>query len=74
MSKPALDEVIAPLRGDHERFREILLDKDRLLERMCDFAEAMAERKGCEPWSIVGEITSHGSGMSQAIYELYRKR
>lgn len=74
MSKPTPDEVIAPLRGDKERFREIVTDKDRMLERMCEYADVVAKRKHVEPWSIIGEITGHGSGISAAIYELYRKR
>ncbi len=74
MGKPTPEEVIAPMAGDRERFREIVTDKDGLLERMCDYAEAMALREGCEPWSIVGHVTGHGSGISNAIYQLYRKR
>ena len=74
MSKPTPDVVIEQLRGPHDRFREIITDKDKLLEQVCNYAEFMAGQKHCEPWSIIGQITGHGSGISNAIYELYRKR
>lgn len=67
-----LDAVLAGLNGRPEVFREILLDKSKLLKGMCDYAERIAKRKRVEPWAIISEMTQHGSGVSSAIYELYR--
>jgi hypothetical protein len=67
-----IEKVLENLRGAKDRFRSILLDKDKLLERMCSYAERIAKRRRLEPWSIISDITTHGSGVSSAIYNLYR--
>jgi len=72
-TRPTVDDVLKCLRGDPESFREILTNKDRLLQKICSFAKWKAEQKGVPPWSIIGEITGHGSGVSSCIYELYRE-
>jgi len=69
-----IDEVLESLRGNKEEFRKILLDKDKLLQNVCRYAERVAKRKRVEPWSIISDMTDHGSGVSCAIYELYRQR
>ena len=60
--------------GNRERYLAMLTDKDALLTRICSNAASVAESEGCEPWSIIGMWTGHGSGVSSAIYELYRKQ
>ena len=72
--KPTIDEVLDGLRGPRESFRQVLTDKDKLLSQMCRYAERKAKQKRVPPWSIIGDITDHGSGVSSAIYELYRPR
>jgi hypothetical protein len=72
--RPLIDEVLKGLHGNPETFRKILLDKDAILARVCRYAERVAKRKRVEPWLIIGDITSHGSGVSNAIYQLYRDR
>jgi hypothetical protein len=72
--KPSIEDVIRNLRGKPETFRLILTDKDRLLQKLCSYARWKAEQQSVPPWSIVGEILGHGSGVSSAIYELYRER
>lgn len=69
-----IDEVLSRLSGDPETFREILTNKDKLLEKLCNYAAWKGKQQGVPPWSIVGEILGHGSGVSSAIYELYRKQ
>ena len=68
-----LKEAINSLNGDPERFRKILTDKDELLAKICRNAEARAKRKRVPVWSVIGEITGHGSGVSAAIYHLYNR-
>ena len=72
--KPSVDDVLAFLHGDLDKFREILTDKEKLLEKVCCYAEYKAKRKKVPAWSVIGEIFCHGSGVSSAIYELYRNR
>jgi hypothetical protein len=69
-----IDQVLEHLNGNKEHFRKLLEDKDALLASVCDYAEYRAEKARVPPWSIIGEITSHGSGVSSAIYELYRRQ
>jgi len=68
-----IDDVLKSLRGDPESFREILTNKDDLLAKVCAYAEQKAKKKRLPEWSIIKEIFGHGSGVSAAIYELYRK-
>lgn len=69
-----LEAVLAELRGPRDYFRETLVDRDELLKKVCTYAELEAKRKRCQPRSIIGQIMGHGSGVSSAIYELYRER
>lgn len=68
-----IEEALDTLYGPRESFRETLTNKDELLAKVCRYAEHEAEKKGCEPWSIIGMIMGHGSGVSNAIYKLYRE-
>jgi hypothetical protein len=54
----ALDHLVGP----REEFRKILSDADN-----------ESAKRRVEPWQIISEITYHGSGVSKAIYELYRE-
>jgi len=69
---PCIEEVLDGLRGNREHFREILTDTTGLLRKVCRYAEIIGEQKRRPAWSIIGEITGHGSGVSSAIYQLYR--
>lgn len=69
-----VETAISNLRGNMDYFRSIVTDKDELLRCMCGYAKDEAERQRCEPWSIISEIVGHGSGVSAAIYEIYRRR
>jgi hypothetical protein len=69
-----LDEVVSGMNGDPNHFRQILCDKNKLLERICTYAELKASRQNEKPWSIIQNITAHGSGVSAAIFELYRRK
>lgn len=72
--QPTIDELLDKLLGPREVFREILEDKDAILARMCLYAERKAKELDVPAWSVIGEITLHGSGVSSCIYELYRPR
>lgn len=70
-----LDEVVNCLHGSNkEHFRSVLMDKVELLANVCDYAARRAARERVEPWSVIKRLTSHGSGVSSAIYELYRRK
>lgn len=69
-----VEEVLDRLRGPRDAFRKDITDIDKLMTSVCDYAERQAKKKRCEPFSVIGEITNHGSGVSSAIYELYRRR
>jgi len=71
--RPTVDDVLKSLRGDPENFQQILTDKDTLLQKLCKYAKRKSEDEQVPAWSIVGEILGHGSGVSSAIYELYRE-
>jgi len=68
-----LEFLLDELNGPRESFRALLTDSVMLVRHMCDYAEMEARRKRREPWSIISDITGHGSGVSGAIYELYRR-
>lgn len=72
MSDVRLERALDILRGPRESFREILTNKDELLRKLCRYAKYKSKHEGVPEWSIIGEITGHGSGVSSAIYELYR--
>lgn len=66
--------LIAYVARAMRAFRKDITDIDKLMTSVCDYAERQAKKKRCEPFSVIGEITNHGSGVSSAIYELYRRR
>jgi len=72
--QPDIEKILDTLKGSRESFRASITDKDRILACMCRYAERMAKKKRVPPWSIISDITDHGSGVSNAIYELYRSR
>ncbi len=72
--KPSTTEVVSHLRGPLDTFAAIIDDQEKLLEKVCDYAARRAAREKVPPWSIIGHIFGHGSGVSNAIYERYRKR
>lgn len=69
-----IEEALTHVRGNKEHFRQVLLDKNAILTSVCDYAERVAKKKRLEPWSIISDMTDHGSGVSSAIYELYRRK
>lgn len=66
-----IEESLDRIDGPRETFRP-LLDPVNILHRICRNAEGQALRRHTEPWVIIGDITGHGSGVSAAIYEIYR--
>lgn len=69
-----LDAVLDGLCGNPDTFRPILLDKTALLADFCDHVALIAKRERRPAWSVISDITKHGSGVSAAIYELYRRK
>ena len=72
--QPDIEAILDTLRGSRESFRASITDKDKILACMCRYAERIAKKKRVPPWSIISDMTDHGSGVSNAIYELYRMR
>jgi hypothetical protein len=68
-----IEEALDGLYGDRERFRP-MLEPEAILKQICRTAEMTADRKGRPAWSIISDITGHGSGVSNAIYQVYRKQ
>ena len=68
-----IEEALAGLHGDPERFRP-MLEPEAILKRICRTAEMRAERTARPAWSIISEVTGHGSGVSNAIYQVYREQ
>ena len=69
-----IEAILDTLQGPRESFRASITDRDKLLSQVCRYAEWMGKKKRVPPWSIISDITDHGSGVSNAIYELYRQR
>lgn len=69
-----IEDALDALRGPRERFRELITDKDEILAACMDYFEKIAKKRRLPAWSIVGEATSHGSGVSSAIYESYHRK
>jgi hypothetical protein len=73
-----LETILDTLVGPREDFRRILLDAPGILERMCRMAKSESQygrrKRGYEPWKYISDWTGHGSGVSKAIYELYRPK
>jgi hypothetical protein len=75
MPDPAkVEEVLDMLSGPREVFRRDITDIDKLMAAVCDYAESLAKKRRVPAWAIIGDITQHGSWVSSAIYELYRRR
>ena len=68
-----MEKVLDGLVGSRDEFRKDL-EPERILLRVCRYAALRAKRMGSEPWAVISDITGHGSGVSKAIYELYRER
>lgn len=66
-----IDEALDSLPGPRERYRP-LLDAENIMRRICRTAEGLATRRGTSPWVIIGDVTGHGIGVSDAIYRLYK--
>ena len=69
-----LDWLCSPNANEPHRdtFREILLDVEKIMRGVCRYAERVAKKKRVPPWSVISKMTNNGSGVSSAIYELYR--
>ena len=70
----AIDAAVSKLVGPEDQLAAIIRDRDELLRKACSYAEYQAKQKRCEPWSIIGAIFGHGSGVASAIYEVYRSK
>ena len=66
-----IEDALDTLHGPRETFREVL-EPTAILERMCRTAILRAEQENMPAWSIIGQITGHGSGVSSAILNVYR--
>jgi hypothetical protein len=73
-SRADVEAVLAPLRGPKEEFRRDVTDVSRLMRSVCRYADHIAAKQKRPAWSVVGDITDHGSGVASAIYELYRDK
>ena len=72
-SNALMEKVLDGLVGPRESFRKDL-KPESVLRRICNYAKRMAKGSYYSPEHYIGEITGHGSGVSRAIYELYRER
>jgi hypothetical protein len=73
-SEQAIDAVLDSLRGPRGEFRKAVTDTDEILANFMAFVEKLAKKRKQPTWSLVGQITGHGSGVASAIYELYRRK
>lgn len=67
-----IEQALDTLYGPREEFRKTL-QPEELLKRICWHAKNEADKTGVEPWTIISKWTSHGSGVSNAIYQLYKE-
>ena len=67
-----LESILSQMNGTPDMFRECVGNPRAVLARICATAKAKAKRKKLPEWSIIGDVTGHGSGVSAAIYEYYR--
>lgn len=65
-----VEEALNQLHGDPETFRP-LLQPEAILARICRTAKIQADHECVPPWSIISDLTGHGSGVSNAIYNVY---
>ena len=68
-----MEEVLRRINGTPDAFRPILSDRTELLSKVCDYADILADRRRTEPWVIMQDIFGHGSSVSAALFDLYRK-
>ena len=73
MLQQKIEREANALHGDTAQFRQAL-QPEAILSRMCRSAEHVATRERRPVWSVIGEWTGHGSGVSAAIYGIYRDR
>ena len=66
-----IEAALDTLHGPRETFREVL-EPTAILERICRTAILRSEQENMPAWSIIGQITGHGSGVSNAILNVYR--
>jgi hypothetical protein len=66
-----IEAAVSRLNGDNKDYFRKCLNPVAIVARMCDVAKSDANRKNREPWGIIKEMTSHGSGVSSAIYGVY---
>ena len=66
-----IEEALDTIRGPRETYRP-MLEADAIIRRICRNAEGHALRRDVDPWVIIGNWTGHGSGVSNAIYQVYR--
>ena len=65
-----IEDALGTLHGPRETFREVL-EPTAIIERICRTAMLRAEQTNMPAWSIIGQITGHGSGVSSAILSVY---
>jgi hypothetical protein len=68
-----LEGILSRMNGTPDMFRETVGNPRKVLARLCATAKAKAKRKKLPEWSVIGDMTGHGSGVSSAIYEYYRE-
>lgn len=73
MDSERLERCLDTLTGSREDFRRLLTDTEGMIRRLCQYAENEGLRREVEPWAVISRILGHGSGVSSAIYELYRR-
>jgi hypothetical protein len=73
MPDDRMETALGHLVGPREEFRKILSDAPGILRDICTYADNESAKRLVEPWRIISEITHHGSGVSKAIYELYKE-
>lgn len=65
-----IEEALGMLHGEPDRFRP-MLEAEAVLNRICNNAKAKADRDNRPPWSVISDLTGHGSGLSAAIFRVY---
>jgi hypothetical protein len=76
MPDDRMETALGHLVGPREEFRKILSDAPGILRRICRIADSQAKYSSwqrLEPWQFISKWTGHGSGVSKAIYELYKE-
>jgi len=68
-----IEQALDGIHGPRETYRP-LLEPVAILNRICRTAELRAQQQGVDPWSVISDITGHGSGVSNAIYKVYRQQ